>query len=298
LVKGKKVSPRIKAILVAFLVTFLWATSWVMIRLGLKDIPPLIFAGLRYMIASIILIPFSIRTILSRRVKVITGTQWFKLITLGLTFYFIAQGAQYIGLQRLPTMVVSMLLNIISIVVAFMGLMLLSEQPTVLQWIGVLLNFVGLNMFFLPYSFSNYQVIGIIIVLIGMLGASTGMIIGRDLNRKHDLPPVFITCISMLVGSSCLLITGLIVEGLPKISLVNLLYILWMAGINTALGFTLWNFALRELKAVESSVVSSTINIFIALLAWIFLGETLMLNEIFGMLIAGVGIILVQIRAI
>jgi len=176
--------------------------------------------------------------------------------------------------------------------------MLLSEKPTMLQWIGVLLNFVGLNMFFLPYSFSNYQVIGIIIVLIGMLGGSTGMIIGRDLNRKHDIPPVFITCVSMLVGSSCLLITGLIVEGFPRLSLLNMLYILWMAGINTALGFTLWNFSLRELKAVESSVINSTINIFIALLTWIFLGETLMLNEIIGMLIAGVGIILVQIRTI
>jgi len=43
-------------------------------------------------------------------------------------------------------------------------------------------------------------------------------------------------------------------------------------------------------------VINSTINIFIALLAWIFLGEMLMVNEIIGMLIAGVGVILVQMR--
>jgi len=37
-------SPHLRAVLQALFVTFLWSTSWVLIKLGLKDIPPLTFA--------------------------------------------------------------------------------------------------------------------------------------------------------------------------------------------------------------------------------------------------------------
>jgi drug/metabolite transporter (DMT)-like permease len=36
-----------KAVLQALFVVFLWATSWILIKIGIKDIPPIIFAGLR-----------------------------------------------------------------------------------------------------------------------------------------------------------------------------------------------------------------------------------------------------------
>ena len=39
------------AVLEALFVAFLWATSWVFIKIGLPAIPPLTFAGLRYVIA-------------------------------------------------------------------------------------------------------------------------------------------------------------------------------------------------------------------------------------------------------
>ena len=49
------------AVLQALLVTFLWATSWVLIKIGLKDIPALTFAGLRYTAAFLCLLPFALR---------------------------------------------------------------------------------------------------------------------------------------------------------------------------------------------------------------------------------------------
>ena len=48
-------------ILQALLVTFLWATSWVLIKIALKDTAALTFAGLRYALATLVLIPFVLR---------------------------------------------------------------------------------------------------------------------------------------------------------------------------------------------------------------------------------------------
>ncbi|MCB9443696.1 MAG: DMT family transporter [Ardenticatenaceae bacterium] len=54
----KRISPHAQAVWQALLVTFLWSTSWVLIKLGLQDIPPVTFAGLRYFLAFLALIPF------------------------------------------------------------------------------------------------------------------------------------------------------------------------------------------------------------------------------------------------
>ena len=50
--------------------------------------------------------------------------------------------------------------------------------------------------------------------------------------------------------------------------------IAWLAIVNTALAFTLWNSSLRRLAAVESATINNTMLIQIAVLAWVFLGET------------------------
>ena len=48
---------RFWAILLALFVTFLWSTSWILIKIGLKEIPALTFAGLRYLLGFFFLLP-------------------------------------------------------------------------------------------------------------------------------------------------------------------------------------------------------------------------------------------------
>ena len=54
-------SPHVRAILQALFVTFLWSTSWVLIKLGLDAIPALTFAGTRYFLAFLVLLPLVVR---------------------------------------------------------------------------------------------------------------------------------------------------------------------------------------------------------------------------------------------
>ena len=92
-----------------------------------------------------------------------------------------------------------------------------------------------------------------------------------------------------------MLMGGIYFEGIPSISVQNWLVILWIAAVNTALAFTLWNHALRELQAMQASIINGTMVIQIAMLAWIFLGETLGLKQIIGMVLVGLGTIMVQL---
>jgi drug/metabolite transporter (DMT)-like permease len=101
----------------------------------------------------------------------------------------------------------------------------------------------------------------------------------------------------MGIGSVTLLATGLIVEGWPVLNLSSWAIILWLAVVNSAFAFTLWNNTLRTLSAVESSIINNTMLVQIAILAWLFLGETLSGRQIVGLILAALGALVVQLRA-
>jgi drug/metabolite transporter (DMT)-like permease len=286
----------LKAVLLAFLVTFLWSTSWVVIKLGLKDIPALTFAGLRYSLAFICLLPFALHPLQRLQLRRLSRKDWLRLVALGVFYYAVAQGAQYIGLAYLPAVTVSILLNFTALVVAFLGIVFLGEHPGWLQWLGIAFFTAGILTYFYPVAFPMQQVFGLLIVLFGVLANAFSAILGRSINRSRTLSPLLVTVVSMGIGSVLLLVSGILIQGLPALSLRNWVYIAWLALVNTAFAFTLWNRTLQVLSAMESSIINGTMLVQIAILAWIFLGEGLTLQKIAGMVLAGAGAILVQLK--
>ena len=284
------------SIMLALLVTFLWSTSFVIIKIGLAEIPPLTFAGLRYTIAFICLLPFAFTESNSTVIKNLRKKDWLKLVFLGFLFYAFTQGTQFIGLSLLPAVTVSLWLNFTPLIVAVMAIFLINEYPTQLQWLGVVLFIVGIFTYFFPVALSENQGLGLIVMTIGVLANSASAVLGRNINREGRISPIVVTIISMGIGSILLFVIGIVLQGLPAISFQNLLYLLWLAIINTAFAFTIWNFTLRTLSAMESSIINGTMLIQIAVLAWIFLGEVITLHEGIGMLIAGLGAFLVQLK--
>jgi drug/metabolite transporter (DMT)-like permease len=289
-------SQHLQAILQALFVTFLWSTSWVLIKIGLRDMPALTFAGLRYGLAFLCLLPFALRPAHLATLRGLSQRQWGQLILLGLLFYAVTQGAQFVGLAYLPAISVSLLLNFTTIVVALMGVVLLSERPTTLQWGGVGLSVVGVLIYFYPVSLPAGQMIGLIVVVAGVLANAGSAILGRRVNREGRLSPLVVTVVSMGIGAAVMLLAGVSTQGLPSLSPRNWATIGWLAVVNTAFAFTLWNHTLRTLAAMESSIINSTMLIQIAILAWLFLGEPLTWQKIAGMALAGAGALIVQLR--
>ncbi len=286
------------AILQALFVTFLWSTSFIIIKWGLIEIPPITYAGLRYIIAFLCFIPFVAKKKYVNEIKLLRSDQWKKLFLLGIIFYTFTQGAQFLGLSLLPSVTVSLMLNFTPLIVAVMGIFLLSEKPSVLQWFGSILFFAGIITYFFPISFIGNQGLGLAVMSIGVLANSSSAIIGRDINRNKNVSPLVITFISMGVGAIILIIIGISLNGLPEISFNSWIFLIWLAAINTAFAFTLWNLTLRTLTAMESSIINGTMLIQIAVLAWYFLDESITLQEGMGMLVAGIGAVLVQIKKV
>ncbi len=280
----------------ALLVTFLWSTSYILVKIGLVDIPAVTFAGLRYMLAFLVLLPIFFQRGEFTNLRILTKREWLQLAILGFLFYTITQGTNFIGLSYLPAVTVSLLLSFTPVVVAIMGILLLKEKPYWRQWIGIGLCMGGAWLYFYPLVMPSGQALGIVIVIIGVLANAFSSILGREVNRSGNLHPLTVTVVSMGIGGLILLISGLGFQGLPHLSLGNWGIILWLAVVNTAFAFTLWNLTLRTLTAMESTVINNTMLIQIAILAWIFLGESLSGWKIVGLIVAGAGALLVQLR--
>lgn len=284
------------AILLALFVVFLWATSWVLIKIGLQDIPALVFAGLRYVLAFALLLPvFFLRGGVGS-LRAISRSQAVKLLALGLLLYGVTQGAQFLALAYLPAVTVNLLWSFSPVWVAALGIRFLDERPTGFQWLGILLALAGAGIYFFPAAFPANFGAGFAAAMVGILANAGASVIGREINRTRDQGPLLITVVSMGIGSAALLAAGIAIQGLPEIGLRGWGIILWLAVVNTAFAFTLWNFTLRSLTATESSVINGMMLVFIPVLAVLFLDETIDGKEFMGLAAAGAGTLLVQRR--
>ena len=289
-------SSHTRAVLQALLVTFLWSTSWVLIKIGLQDIPALPFAGLRYMLAFLFLLPFALRSGQLAALRRLPAGMWLRLLLLGLLFYTATQGAQFLSLVYLPAMTTSLLLSFTTILVALLGIALLRERPTAMQWGGTGLYLAGVLAYFYPLSLPPGEAVGLVVAGAGVVANALSSILGRQVNRSGELEPMAVTVVTMGIGALPLLVGGIAVQGLPPLTLTHWAIILWLAVVNTALAFTLWNRTLRTLSAMESSIINNTMLFQIAVLAWLFLGEPLGWRQVVGMVLAGGGTLLVQLR--
>ena len=289
------------AVLQALLVTFLWSTSWILIKVGMDDLDlaPLSFAGLRYALAAAILLPFGVRAMRRSGAGVRVDRRLLgRVAVYGLLFVAVAQGAQFAALAVLPATAVSLILSAIPAAVALLALAGRHERATAGQAAGIVLLSIGALLYFGPFEAGADAGFGFVAAGICLTAAAVSSHLGRRLARDASGMlggPIGLTASSMAVGATALLVVGVAIEGWPRLDLAGWLIIGWLAVVNTAFAFTLWNHTLRTLTAVESSVVNNTMTIQIAVLAVVFLGEALGPLQLLGLFLAAAGAAVVQV---
>ena len=284
------------AVTQALFVTVLWSSSWVIIKFGLEDIPPIIFSGLRYITASIILVIviFS-KQEYRKNVINLNRKNWTQLILYGLIFIAFTQGSMYIALDLLPAITVSLVLNFTIFIVVILSAFLLKEVPSILQIAFIAIGLIGILIYFYPIDIPQNELLGLIVICFGVFANAIASIMGRSINRAKQIHPIIITGLSMVFGSVLLLMLGFMLEGIPNLSFTSIFYILWLSIINTALAFTLWNKSMQKLRAIDSTLINSAMLPQTVLLALIFLGEMPDLLEWLGLGLLTGSMIIVQI---
>lgn len=282
-----------KAVAMALLVTLLWSSSYVIVKIGLREITPLGFAALRYLAASLFLWPLAF----SRRNRSFELARQSipMLVALGLAGYTFAQGLNFVGLYFLTAITTTFLLNFTPIAVAILGITVLGERPSSKQVIGALVAFMGALVYFSGVPAAS-SFAGILIVLTSGVAWAFYLVLTRKYQQgRHQLGPLEYTTLTTSIGSVGLLALALTVEGIPAVSMNVLAFVLWLAGVNTALAFLLWTICLRFVRAFELSMIQNTMLLQVGVLSAVFLGEAISGNMVAGMALVLIGVAVVQL---
>jgi drug/metabolite transporter (DMT)-like permease len=282
---------RIAAIIESISVMAIWASSFVFVKVGLDCLGPLTIAGLRYFLGFLILLPFLIRK--GRSTLPLSGKLWLRLFAIGISAYTIGNGALFWGLKYLPATTVSFLMSLSPLLILMGGIVWLDERPSGWQLFGVFVSLAGSGLFF-SSGLQSGETIGLLIVFVGLIGFTSFGLLGREIARVRKIDTLTLTTIPLAIGGGLLLIIALPLEGIPQISGKSLGIVLWLAIVNTAVAYMIYNHALQTLTALEMNVVLNLTPLGTALLARFFLGESLSTLKLTGMIVMIIGVIFVQ----
>jgi drug/metabolite transporter (DMT)-like permease len=274
------------------LVCIIWASSFVFVKMGLSYAGPITLAGTRYFLAFLLLLPFLVSN--RKAQKNLAPNRWIKLFIMGLCAYTIGNGTLFWGLQYVPATTGSFLISLTPLPILFLGIFRLREIPTRWQLLGLLLTLGGCAIFFSP-GLGAGDPIGVGIIASGLLGFAIFAILAREIARERQVNTLTLTAIPLGFGGAALLLAAPL-EGPPRISPAGWGIILWLALINTVIAYMLYHHSLRVLTALELNVLLNLSPLGTALLAAILLNERLTSLQFVGIIIAIIGVVVVQWR--
>jgi len=118
-----------------------WAGNIVLARALHADIPPIALNFWRWTVALAIILPFTVRTVLSQRAAV--RREWRYLALLGFTGMATFHSLQYTALNLTTAVNVSLILAITPVAIPLMAWMFWGDRVTARQGAGIVLSFLG-----------------------------------------------------------------------------------------------------------------------------------------------------------
>lgn len=283
---------RLTALGLGLLASFLWASSFVIIKVGLTYIGPLSMGGFRYFVGFLILLPIMLRPN-HHTAWPSSWRVWLQLTVVGVAAYPIANGLLYWGLTQITPTTSSFLFNLTPFLVLALGILALRELPALGQWAGMALIAAGIVVFFaLPLG--QGETIGVIATIGAALAFAWYNVQARALARTGRLGSITLTALPLGIGGALHIAFALLVEGPPRWDPLALLVVVWLASFNTALAYTAWTRALGALKAFELSVLMTVMPAETALIAWLALGEDFPVHKLLGIALVIPGVLLVH----
>ncbi|MDX2343307.1 MAG: DMT family transporter [Acidimicrobiia bacterium] len=282
-----------KAVGYAVAASLLWALAIILVKIGLEDIPRLTFASLRYVVGAFTLLVWRMVTVRSTEYK-IPASMWRLLVALGILLYGIVPAAQFISLDLVEAVTFNFVFQAgIPLVLALLAGVVLKEATSRWEWLGVAVVVAGIFIFY-PALPHGDEALGVLLAAVAAMGIGGSNLLQRMVMRGRQITALDATVIPMTLGSVGLFIVAMIVEPLPNLGRNEILLILLLGVVNTALAFTLWHHAMRTLNALHAGTIASAQTIEVPIFAFLILGESLTVGRIFGSVVVLAGILIVH----
>lgn len=279
------------------LLSFLWGTAFMAIKLGLEFIPPVLFAAFRYDIAGIILLGYAASTTAYWRPRTRADLA---TVLVGATLIIAMYNAfLFVGEQGVTSGVAAILIAMNPILATGFSRLLLPDNRLVPPGaIGLLLGFEGVGLVVRP-SASNLLTSDAVsqgVVLLAAVCVALGSVLVQRIDGG-------ISTEGMVAWSNALgaVVLHVVSVGMPSESLSQarftieaVIAVLFLAVFASAVGYFIYFDLLDRLGAIEINLVSYAAPIFATLSGWVVLGESLEPLSLIGFIVIVVGFVLLM----
>ena len=283
-------------VFLAIIACLLWSSAFAVIKIGLQYTTPLQFAGLRFTLAGLMVLPLtgSLRT----AVQYIRNN--FRLIVL-IAFLqtFVQYALFYSGLNMVPGALGAIIIGSGPLFVSLTAHFLMPNDRLTLPKLGVIfMGIIGIALVSLSNASDkgtgNLIFIGIILLFLTNINAGfTNVIIARD--ARH-IPPLIISSSALIIGGAMLFLVSIPVEGLtfnhpPAPYYFSLVWLSFLSATALSIWFSLLQ--RKSVKVSDLNIWKFIIPVFGAILSWILVpDESPNLVSVSGITITAVALIL------
>jgi drug/metabolite transporter (DMT)-like permease len=236
------------------LLVLIWSSTWVAIKIGLEDCPPLLGAGARFASAGLVLL---LVTAVRRRSL---RSDPLLVAVLALLPFAFAYGLVYWGEQHIPSGLAAVLFGVLPLYTAVIGGLLLPDEPMHRRlFAGVLVAICGLALAFLEsLDLGNDDLAwaGALALLLSPLGASAGNVAIKL--RAAELDAIVLNGWAMLAGGLLLTAVSAASENWGEFAWTPeaLGSIAYLSVVGSAIAFVVLTVLLRTLTARSTSFLA------------------------------------------
>ena len=260
----------------AIIACLLWSSAFVGVKIGLKYHTPLQFAGIRFALSGLMLIPV-VHNFSKFRKEVIENFGYVCLIAF--LQVILQYSLFYMGVSMVPASIAAMIVGSSPLFVALVAHFSISNDR--LDWFktgSILLGILGVAVITLGRnrlpSGAEIALTGVVLLLLNNLASGiTNVVVAR---KKHTISPMVLTSSSLFIGGLSLFAISIPFEGLHHhvFPLEYFVALSWLSFLSAA-AITIWNTLLRrpKVKVSELNIWKFLIPVSGAILSWLILPD-------------------------
>lgn len=288
--------PLWKTLLAFAILYFVWGSTYLAIRVGVLEVPPLLFAAMRFLFAGLLLYGW----VMVRGERLPKGRQWSSICLLALLYFVLDYGFLFWAEQRVPSGPAAVMMATIPVFIALSEIVILRTQRMTLRLAAALLIGIGgvgvLVSRSLNLSGAPIDRMGVLAMMLGAFCWS----IGTVLSRRLPLPEsrTVNSAAQMLAGGAMLTAAAAAFGEFQRfhpraVSAEAWWALLYLVVAGSILGFTAYVWLIHHESPTKVGTYAYVNPVVAVVLGYFLAGETVGLRTVLGTLFVLVSVVMI-----
>jgi drug/metabolite transporter (DMT)-like permease len=261
---------RLKIVAGMAVVYVVWGSTYVAMRVGVRDLPPLLLSGVRFALAGLLLTAWCATRADFRRP---TGRQWRDAAILGLLMPAAGTGGATWAEQRLPAGTAALLLATIPVWTILFARVVDGERIGLTTTVGLVLGLAGVAILVGPGG-GRTDLVSAVVALLGAAAWGAGSVYAG--HAEHPKQPLLGSGLELVCAGGIMLALGAAggepgrVHAIPQAGVLALAYLVVFGSL---LAYSCYEWLLRHAPARLVATYPFVNPVVAVLLGWALLGE-------------------------